>query len=483
MLALDGLIGAFAVCARCRPRSCSSRCSTTPTGDTLAMVVTVAYPGRRHHPDRPAGRDARARRLDALARLGCCSPPASSRSRSPTGSTTRRSPPGPTPSGGLLDYGWPIATLLIGSPPGSRSRRARRAADMGWRQLIAPGAFAAVALGVAAYAYAAQANPFAMGLACASGIAVIVRMVATFRENLVILDEARREAVTDALTGLGNRRRLLADLELRIGGGAARARARRPQRLQALQRHLRPPCRRRAAQPPRRAGSRRRPAGTAARTAWAATSSACCSTAPSAAVEASELVADALTEQRRGLRRRRVLRHGRAARARPPTRSRRCGSPTRACTSASAPGARARRTQGVALLLRLLAERDPELGDHVSDVAELAVAVAERLELPPPSATTSAVAAALHDIGKLAIPDSILGKPGPLDDDEWSFMRRHTLIGERILGADARPGRRRRARAREPRAARRHGLPRPAGRRRASRSARASSRSATRTTR
>jgi response regulator RpfG family c-di-GMP phosphodiesterase len=38
----------------------------------------------------------------------------------------------------------------------------------------------------------------------------------------------------------------------------------------------------------------------------------------------------------------------------------------------------------------------------------------------------------LHDIGKIAIPRSILDKLGPLDDDEWSFVRRHTLIGERI---------------------------------------------------
>ena len=44
-------------------------------------------------------------------------------------------------------------------------------------------------------------------------------------------------------------------------------------------------------------------------------------------------------------------------------------------------------------------------------------------------------ASELHDIGKVAIPDAILNKPGPLDDDEWRFMSRHTLIGERILAA------------------------------------------------
>ncbi len=44
-------------------------------------------------------------------------------------------------------------------------------------------------------------------------------------------------------------------------------------------------------------------------------------------------------------------------------------------------------------------------------------------------------AAELHDIGKIAIPDAIIDKPGPLDDEEWRFMRRHTLIGEGMLSA------------------------------------------------
>ena len=44
-------------------------------------------------------------------------------------------------------------------------------------------------------------------------------------------------------------------------------------------------------------------------------------------------------------------------------------------------------------------------------------------------------AAELHDIGKVAVPDSILLKPGPLDDTEWGFVRQHTVVGERILSA------------------------------------------------
>ena len=51
-----------------------------------------------------------------------------------------------------------------------------------------------------------------------------------------------------------------------------------------------------------------------------------------------------------------------------------------------------------------------------------------------------ALAAELHDVGKVAIPDTILDKPGPLDAAEWEFIRRHTEIGERIVprGAGAR---------------------------------------------
>ena len=44
-------------------------------------------------------------------------------------------------------------------------------------------------------------------------------------------------------------------------------------------------------------------------------------------------------------------------------------------------------------------------------------------------------AAALHDIGKIAIPDEILHAPRALTDDEWAYMRQHTIIGERIISA------------------------------------------------
>ena len=44
-------------------------------------------------------------------------------------------------------------------------------------------------------------------------------------------------------------------------------------------------------------------------------------------------------------------------------------------------------------------------------------------------------AATLHDIGKIAIPERVLDKPGELDETEWGMLRKHSVIGERILGA------------------------------------------------
>ena len=92
-------------------------------------------------------------------------------------------------------------------------------------------------------------------------------------------------------------------------------------------------------------------------------------------------------------------------------------------------------SQSTDVLLRLLVERDPALGKHVSDVAELAQQTARLLGLPDEEVELVARAGCLHDIGKLAIPESILQKPGPLDEAEWAFVRGHTIVGERVVAA------------------------------------------------
>jgi diguanylate cyclase (GGDEF)-like protein/putative nucleotidyltransferase with HDIG domain len=85
------------------------------------------------------------------------------------------------------------------------------------------------------------------------------------------------------------------------------------------------------------------------------------------------------------------------------------------------------------VLLGALYERYPELYEHLEAVGDLAERVAERLGLSAEDVAWIRRAGELHDVGKVAIPDAILRKPGPLDAEEWAFMQRHTVVGERIL--------------------------------------------------
>jgi two-component system cell cycle response regulator len=96
-----------------------------------------------------------------------------------------------------------------------------------------------------------------------------------------------------------------------------------------------------------------------------------------------------------------------------------------------------RATQGEAreVLLAVLGEREPDLQRHMHDVAELARRVGTRLGLDAEDLDVVVRAAELHDIGKVAIPDAILHKAGALDEADWGFIRQHTIIGERIVGA------------------------------------------------
>ncbi len=87
------------------------------------------------------------------------------------------------------------------------------------------------------------------------------------------------------------------------------------------------------------------------------------------------------------------------------------------------------------VLMRVLREREPDLDAHVREVAVLSRRVGEALGLRGTALDEVSIAAQMHDIGKVAIPDTILGKPGPLDEAEWAIMKQHTVLGERILAA------------------------------------------------
>ncbi len=85
------------------------------------------------------------------------------------------------------------------------------------------------------------------------------------------------------------------------------------------------------------------------------------------------------------------------------------------------------------VLLATLVERSPALGRHTDGVAKLTEWTGRELGLSEAQLRAVRHAAELHDIGKMAIPDAILEKPGPLTPAEWDFMHQHTIIGQRIV--------------------------------------------------
>ena len=90
--------------------------------------------------------------------------------------------------------------------------------------------------------------------------------------------------------------------------------------------------------------------------------------------------------------------------------------------------------QAVTALISALAYRDQRTASHCRRVADLAVATAEGL-LSLSDCYTLEIAALLHDLGKIGVPDQILLKSGPLTDQEWDVMRRHDRIGVEIVRA------------------------------------------------
>jgi HD-GYP domain-containing protein (c-di-GMP phosphodiesterase class II) len=90
--------------------------------------------------------------------------------------------------------------------------------------------------------------------------------------------------------------------------------------------------------------------------------------------------------------------------------------------------------QGTAMLLGDVVEADDAYtGSHSRGVVELSLAVSDRLGLDSRQRRNVEFAALLHDVGKIAVPKEIINKPGPLDDEEWKIMHRHTIEGEAML--------------------------------------------------
>jgi two-component system, cell cycle response regulator len=337
-------------------------------------------------------------------------------------------------AGGPTDLGWVAGSVLLAWAAWQPAQARKRVKLDGWVLLVGPASFGLIALGVLVYDHFTPVNPLSLVLASAAIIAVIARMAMTFAENMKMLASSRYEARTDALTGLGNRRRLLDDLDELLA-------ADRRQTLLALYDlngfkqyndsfghpagdALLTRLGENLSRFVTGRGSAYRMGGDEFCIVW--------TDGPETAETLVEGAARALTEHGEGFSI--TAAYGSVS------------LPVEAATTPEAlrladqrmyaqkQGSRSSAgEQSSGVLLQVLAERHPRLGHHGAGVAELAHAVALKLGLSVEEVARTRLAGALHDVGKMAIPDAVLEKPGRLSEDEWNFLYRHTLIGERVL--------------------------------------------------
>jgi diguanylate cyclase (GGDEF)-like protein len=334
---------------------------------------------------------------------------------------------------------WPLSSLLLVYALSSRSPRPGRAVRPGWRALAVPTAGTLAALGVLFVDHGTtRVNDPARYMALATMLVAVVRIVLTFRASQARERRSRVEALTDPLTGLGNRRMLTEDLEATIAIASDT-----DPRIAVLYdlngfKHYNDSFGHPAGDTLLiRLGQNLATTVAAHGRAYRMGGDEFCAllrpgNAPIDALVAS--TAAALAESGDGFDIDAAV--GVVA------------IPFEAATASNALqladrrlyAAKDRRPSGVtrqlrSVLLQVLDERQSSLHEHLEGVAALAFAVGRRMNLDPETLDVVVRAAELHDIGKMAIPDSILNKPGPLNDEEWAFMRRHTVLGERILSA------------------------------------------------
>ncbi|MGE5281522.1 MAG: HD domain-containing phosphohydrolase [Chloroflexota bacterium] len=335
----------------------------------------------------------------------------------------------------LASIGWPAAFVIFAAvawTPASAAEPERE----GPRSSIAPPiVLAGAVIALLALASFHSVGAVAVGLGVASLLAVLVRLAATFRANTRMIAASHEEAVTDLLTGLANRRSLIDDLEraLAAGGGAGTVFALYD--LNGFKAYNDSFGHTAGDDLLQRLGASLSEAVSPWGRAYRLGGDEFCVLASTESVKADAIVAAAkasLSDSGTGFS---ITASSGMVRlpdeAATPTEALRLAD--RRMYMEKGQRADSALSQARSVLLGLLRERQPDHDRHVDGVARLAYETGHALGLDSEDLDVLVRAAEMHDIGKVAIPDEILRKPGPLDEAELELMRKHTEIGERVL--------------------------------------------------
>jgi diguanylate cyclase (GGDEF)-like protein len=342
-------------------------------------------------------------------------------------------------AGGWLDEVWLIGGLLIAGAAGFSFAHRSQKRRVYSSPMFLPSIFGAIAVGVLTWDHFSRLHEISIWLSASTLAAVIVRMGISFRENTGLMAALHDDVFIDSLTELGNRRKLVDDLEsaLELEPGAQDGYVFALYDLDGFKFYNDSYGHPAGDSLLRRLGANLAAAVEPDGRAYRLGGDEFCILAESRGRRIGPIVEAgraALTEQGEGFR---VSASAGAVRlsaeATAASEALRLADRRMYAEKSVRTGRLERQTHE--LLVSIQREREPELTDQHEDVSRLAVAIGRELGLDAEQVDVLRRAAELHDIGSIAIPDEILRKPGPLDEIEWELMRKHTLVGERIIGA------------------------------------------------
>lgn len=338
--------------------------------------------------------------------------------------------------GSFLDLTWPGGMLLIAASGfvGSRQAKHFRNED---RLMVAPAiAFSVIALSIIIYGSAHEVNPAAIWIATAALAVLMLQFTIAALENTTLLRASRREATIDQVTDLPNRRQLAADVEQ----ACHNATADEPWILMLFDLNGFKAYNDRFGHLAgdvllRRLGTRLRDSLAGSGTVYRLGGDEFCALICGDADRAEELTAialDALHDHGEGFETSSSVGVSHIPEdSHDPIEIVRIADERMYAQKHGDGSLDARHFDTVVRVIQRFA---PRIDTHRAELLPVVRDTAMKLAVPASDAGTIASAFEVRDVGYYAVPDEVLQKPGPLNDAEWSLMRTHPVVGERLLG-------------------------------------------------